>query len=274
MNVPVAQRIGQIRVNLERARVLRDIPATAVVVDIAGFEVSLWRDGHRLLRSRAQVGRPYRSTPVFSDSITYIEFNPTWTVPPTIFSEDVLPAIKRDPGYLARNNMRVLTMGGEEVDPGTVNWALYPQQGFPYMIRQMPGPQNALGQLKIMFPNEHLVYLHDTPNRGLFRRSERTFSSGCIRVEQIEPLAVLLLDDPQQWGLAAVEATIDSRQTRRVSLRQPVPIYLVYWTVQVLDDGEVHFKHDPYDRDRLVLDVLEQPLVPDPARIVDAIPRG
>jgi murein L,D-transpeptidase YcbB/YkuD len=274
MNVPVAQRIGQIRVNLERARVLRDIPATAVVVDIAGFEVSLWRDGHRLLRSRAQVGRPYRSTPVFSDSITYIEFNPTWTVPPTIFSEDVLPAIKRDPGYLARNNMRVLTMGGEEVDPGTVNWALYPQQGFPYMIRQMPGPHNALGQLKIMFPNEHLVYLHDTPNRGLFRRSERTFSSGCIRVEQIEPLAVLLLDDPQQWDLAAIEATIESRQTRRVSLRQPVPIYLVYWTVQVLDDGEVHFKHDPYDRDRLVLDVLEQPLVPDPARIADAIPRG
>ena len=274
MNVPVAQRIGQIRVNLERARVLRDIPATAVVVDIAGFEVSLWRDGHRLLRSRAQVGRPYRSTPVFSDSITYIEFNPTWTVPPTIFSEDVLPAIKRDQGYLARNNMRVLTMGGEEVDPGTVNWALYPQQGFPYMIRQMPGPHNALGQLKIMFPNEHLVYLHDTPNRGLFRRSERTFSSGCIRVEQIEPLAVLLLDDPQQWDLAAIEATIESRQTRRVSLRQPVPIYLVYWTVQVLDDGEVHFKHDPYDRDRLVLDVLEQPLVPDPARIADAIPRG
>jgi murein L,D-transpeptidase YcbB/YkuD len=142
------------------------------------------------------------------------------------------------------------------------------------MIRQMPGPHNALGQLKIMFPNEHLVYLHDTPNRGLFRRSERTFSSGCIRVEQIEPLAVLLLDDPQQWDLAAIEATIESRQTRRVSLRQPVPIYLVYWTVQVLDDGEVHFKHDPYDRDRLVLDVLEQPLVPDPARIADAIPRG
>ena len=274
MNVSIERRVGQLRVNLERARVLRDIPDTAVVVDIAGFEVSMFRDGQRLFRGRAQVGRPYRSTPVFSDTITYIEFNPTWTVPPTIFKNDVLPAIKRDPDYLAKRDMQVLTMDGKEVDPATVDWKLYPRQGFPYMIRQRPGPANALGRLKIMFPNEHMVYLHDTPSRELFNRSERTFSSGCIRVENAEQLAVLVLDDPGQWDLAAVNAVIAGKQTRRVSLREPLPIYLVYWTVQVRDDGEVEFKRDPYDRDARMLEVLDKPLVPDADRLDRAVQRG
>jgi len=274
MNVPAERRVGQLRVNLERARVLRDIPDTAVVVDIAGFEVSMFRDGQRLFRGRAQVGRPYRSTPVFSDTITYIEFNPTWTVPPTIFKNDVLPAIKRDPDYLAKRDMQVLTMDGREVDPATVDWELYPRQGFPYMIRQRPGPANALGRLKIMFPNEHMIYLHDTPSRELFNRSERTFSSGCIRVENAEQLAVLVLDDPQQWSLPAVNAVIAAKQTRRVSLPEPVPVYLVYWTVQVQDDGEVEFKRDPYGRDALILDILDRPLVPDSARLDRAVHRG
>ena len=274
MNVPVARRVGQIRVNLERNRLLRDIADTAVVVDIAGFEVSLVRDGQTLFQGRAQVGRPYRSTPVFSDSIAYIEFNPTWTVPPTIFRNDVLPAIKRDPGYLQRKNMQVLTMSGAEVDPASVDWQLYPGRGFPYMIRQRPGPQNALGRLKIMFPNEHMVYLHDTPSRELFNRSERTFSSGCIRVEHVERLAELLLDDPGNWDLAAIDATIEGRQTRRASLRQPVPIYLAYWTVEVQDDGEVQFKRDPYDRDTRLLEVLDMPLVPDARRLDRAVDQG
>lgn len=274
MNVPIAQRVGQIRVNLERNRLLRDISDTAVVVDIAGFEVSLVRGGQTLFQGRAQVGRPYRSTPVFSDSITYIEFNPTWTVPPTIFRNDVLPAIKRDPGYLEAKNMQVLTMSGVEVDPGSVDWGLYPGQGFPYMIRQRPGPHNALGRLKIMFPNEHMVYLHDTPSRQLFNRSERTFSSGCIRVENAEKLAELLLNDPGVWDLATINATIEGRQTRRASLKEPVPVYLAYWTVEVQDDGEVQFKRDPYDRDARLLEVLDQPLVPDARRLDRAVNHG
>ncbi len=273
MNVTVAQRIDQIRVNLERARVLQDIPPTAVVVDIAGFEVSYFRDGQRLLRSRAVVGRPYRSTPVFRDSIRYIEFNPTWTVPPSILQKDVLPAIKRDPGYLKSHNMQVLTQAGAVVDPASVNWQEYPQRGFPYMIRQQPGPENSLGRLKVMFPNEHMVYLHDTPSRDLFQRSERTFSSGCIRVEKIGQLVELLLDNPQQWSRATIDATIDTRQTRRVSLAKSVPIYLVYWTVQVEEDGEVHFKRDPYDQDGALLKALERPLVPDAARVYRSRPQ-
>lgn len=266
MNVPVQQRIGQIRVNLERARVLQDIPDTAVVVDIAGYEVSLFRDGQQLLRTRAQVGRPYRSTPTFRDEITYIEFNPTWTVPPTILKNDTLTEIRRDPGYLQKKNMQVLTRDGTVVDPASVNWQLYPGRGFPYILRQQPGPNNSLGRLKIMFPNEHLVYLHDTPSKDLFSRSERTFSSGCIRVEKVLELAELLLDDPA-WDQAAIADVIGERKTRRVSLRQPMPIYLVYWTVQVQDDGAVHFKRDPYQRDDAMIDVLSRPLKPDAARL-------
>jgi murein L,D-transpeptidase YcbB/YkuD len=267
LNVPVDQRVDQIRVNLERVRMLQDFASTAVIVDIAGFEVSYFRDGQRLLHSRAQVGRPYRSTPLFRDSITYIEFNPTWTVPPSILKQDVLPAIKRDPSYLRSRNMQVLTMAGEVVDPASVDWQQYPRRGFPYMIRQQPGPQNALGRVKIMFPNEHMIYLHDTPSRNLFQRSERTFSSGCIRVEEIEELVQLLLDDSSKWNRSTIDATIDARKTRRVSLANPVPIYLVYWTVEVEEGGEVHFKHDPYDRDRSLLKALQQPLVPDTARV-------
>jgi murein L,D-transpeptidase YcbB/YkuD len=267
MNVPVEQRIGQIRVNLERARVLQDIPSTAVVVDIAGFEVSLYRDGQRLLRSRAQVGRPYRSTPTFRDEISYIEFNPTWTVPPSILKHDTLPEIKRDPGYLQRKNMQVLTRDGTVVNPASVNWQLYPGRGFPYILRQQPGPNNSLGRLKIMFPNEHMVYLHDTPSRELFSRSERTFSSGCIRVEEVLELAQFLLDDPA-WDQAAIAKVIAEGKTRRVSLRQPIPIYLVYWTVEVQEDGAVHFKRDPYLRDDAMIDVLSRPLKPDAARLL------
>jgi L,D-transpeptidase YcbB len=118
-----------------------------------------------------------------------------------------------------------------------------------------------------MFPNDHMVYLHDTPSRDLFNRSERTFSSGCIRVEKIEQLVELLLDDPQQWSRSAIDTTIEARQTRRVSLSKSVPIYLVYWTVQVEDDGTVHFKRDPYEQDGALLQALERPLIPDAARV-------
>jgi murein L,D-transpeptidase YcbB/YkuD len=134
------------------------------------------------------------------------------------------------------------------------------------MLRQRPGPKNALGRLKVMFPNGHMVYLHDTPSQALFKRSERTFSSGCIRVEEIMELAELLLDDPA-WDQAAIANIIGKRKTQRVSLRQSVPIYLVYWTVEVQDDGAVDFKSDPYQRDRALLEALERPLKPDPVRL-------
>lgn len=174
LNVPVEQRIDQIRVNLERIRwVYRELPADYVIVDIAGFHVYLVQAGEIVWQARAQVGKPYRDTPVFRDSMKYLEFNPTWTVPPTILREDILPRLKRDPGYLDERNMQVLSFSRKPVDASTIDWHSVSADHFPYLLRQEPGPDNALGRVKFMFPNAHAIYIHDTPSKSLFARSER-----------------------------------------------------------------------------------------------------
>ena len=261
LNVPVEGRIDQIRVNLERARwVLHDMPDEFVLVDIAGFNVRYIRDGQTLWQARAQVGKPYRRTPVFRSRITYLEMNPTWTVPPTILRNDVLPAIKRDTGYLQAKNMKVIDYNHNVIDPTSIDWSRYSGPDFPYLIRQDPGPSNALGRIKFMFPNEHLVYLHDTPSKSLFERTERAFSSGCIRVENPYQFAELLLDDPHTWNRQAIMQAIDSERTRKVTLPRPVTVLLLYWTVAPDDNGDVIFKQDIYGRDAGILTGLNSEL--------------
>lgn len=259
MNVPVQARIDQIKVNLERARwVLHDLPEDMVVTDIAGFEVSYRRGGKIVWSTLAQVGTPYRKTPVFRDQISYLEVNPTWTVPPTILQKDILPQLAKDQSYLQQRDMQVLTHDGKYVDPTTVDWSQFPQKRFPYLLRQNPGPNNALGRIKFMFPNKHLVYLHDTPSRKLFERDQRAFSSGCIRVMNPFELAELLLDDPQ-WTQSRIEEVVTSKQTTRINLAKPVTVILMYWTVNITDDGGMMFKADVYDRDAAVLAGLNKP---------------
>jgi len=259
MNVPVQTRIDQIKVNLERARwVLHDLPNDVVITDIAGFEVVYRRGGKNIWSTRAQVGNPYRKTPVFRDQISYLEINPTWTVPPTILRNDILPKLAKDPSYLEQKDMQVLTHDGKSIDPTTIDWREYPQKRFPYLLRQNPGPNNALGRIKFMFPNKHLVYLHDTPSRNLFERDQRAFSSGCIRVMHPFELAELLLDDPQ-WTQSRIEEVVKSKQTTRINLAKQVTVILMYWTVNITDDGGMIFKADVYDRDAEVLAGLRKP---------------
>ncbi len=263
LNLPVSVRMDQIRVNLERARwVLHEIGGRQVVVDIAGFEVYVVRDGEIVWRSRSQVGRPYRQTPVFRDDIRYLVVNPDWTVPRGILSRDILPKIQKDPGYLAAQNMRVLTPGGDDVDPASVDWNSYTGSSFPYIIRQDPGPDNALGRIKIMFPNSHAVYLHDTPARALYDRTERTFSSGCIRVEDAFGLGSILLNDPELWSRERLEAAATGTSPRTINLSEPWPVLLLYWTVSVDGNGSVAFRPDIYDRDPPVLERLTAPFSP------------
>lgn len=258
MNVPVAARIDQIRVNLDRARwVSQDIPKTFVIVDIAGFNARLFRDGVVVWDEPAQVGKPYRSTPVFREDMTYLELNPTWTIPPTILAKDILPKVKSDPAYLQKKHMQVLTQGGKVVDPESVDWSSMSARGFPYILRQTPGPHNALGRVKFMFPNPHFVYLHDTPHQELFSRSNRAFSSGCIRVNNPYRLAELLLQDEDNWNREKIAAAIDTVKQQRVSLPEPVPVLLLYWTVNVGTDGTVYFRDDIYERDAKVLTGLD-----------------
>lgn len=259
LNVPVEARIDQIRVNLERARwVLHDLSGDFLLVDIAGFELRLFRDDQIVWTARVQVGRPFRATPVFRSRIRYLDFNPTWTIPPGILHKDTLPAVQRDPTYLSERNIRVIDGDGNEVSSSAVDWSRYPAAPFPYRLVQDPGPSNALGLVKFMFPNEHLVFLHDTPSRGLFDRTERAFSSGCIRVEQPFELARLLLNDPQEWSAEAITRVVDSRETRTVLLTEPEPVILLYWTVDLVQEGRVGFKRDLYGRDAPLLEALSQ----------------
>ena len=258
LNVPIEERIDQIRANLERARwLLHDIRGSFVIVDIAGFHAGLNQEGKMVWTVRVQVGKPYRNTPVFKSAIRYLEFNPTWTIPPGILSKDILPAVKRNPDYLKKRNINVIDRDGKVIDQSLIDWSQYPGRHFPYILRQEPGPDNALGQVKFIFPNEHFVYLHDTPRKSLFDRSERTFSSGCIRVEKPLELAELLLNNPKEWNAAKIKEIINSKQTAKIFLPEPMPVLLLYWTVAVDEDGTVHFKQDPYGRDKAIVEGLK-----------------
>ena len=260
MNVPVEVRIDQIRANLERTRwVFRDLESRFLIVNIAGFEAYLVEDGKATWRSRVQVGIPYRKTPVFKKKMTYLVLGPTWTVPPTILREDIVPKIKQDPGYLARKDMVLLDRDGKLVDVSDLDMNAVSADNFPYTVRQEPGPKNTLGRIKFMFPNKHFVYLHDTPSQSLFNRAERTTSSGCIRVEKPLSLAAELLHDQAGWSEPEIEARIEQASNETVTLTDPIMVFLMYWTSVPGEDGEVNFFNDVYSRDQAVLDGLQAP---------------
>jgi L,D-transpeptidase YcbB len=260
INVPVEARIDQLRINLERARwVFRDLDERFLVVNIARYQVLLIENQRVTWSTRAVVGRPYRQTPAFKARMTYLEFNPTWTVPPTIFSKYLLPEIRMDPATLQRKNMTVIDGQGRRVDPAGIDWATIPARGFPYMIRQEPGPTNALGRVKFMFPNPHHVYMHDTPARDLFGRAERTFSSGCIRLEHPLELARILLAGTD-WDDEAIERVLASGRTRVVNLPRPITVLMLYGTAGP-DGDQVYFAGDIYRRDARLLAALDAPFV-------------
>jgi L,D-transpeptidase YcbB len=253
LNVPVDERIQQLRVNLERARwVLHHLGSTFVVVNVAGFHAYYVKDGQMLWQGRAQVGRPYRQTPSFKAEMAHVVFNPTWTVPPTILTQDYLPALKRDPGYAQRKGLKVIDRAGRVIDPGQVDWSRYSPSHSPYLLRQDAGPRNALGRVKFIFPNDHAIFLHDTPNKTLFDRNERAFSSGCIRVENAMELAHLLLNNEDGWNRKAIDRVGESGKTRTVFLHESVPVLLLYWTAWGDADGRINFRPDLYDRDEPV----------------------
>jgi murein L,D-transpeptidase YcbB/YkuD len=260
LNVPVEERIAQLRLSLERLRWPAENPTdTLVAVNIPQFMALFIRDGELVWSTRTMVGKHYRQTPVFRGDIAYMEFNPTWTIPPGILRNDTLPAVKRDPNYLASKNIEVIDHRGQLVDPSTVDWNRY-SNSVPYTLRQTPGPHNALGTVKFIFPNEHFVFLHDTPDRGLFDQPSRAFSSGCIRIEDPLRLAELLLNEPARYGRAQLQAIVDSRKTQRIQLEPKVNVLILYLTAALGPGGEVVFMKDIYDRDAAVLDALDRPV--------------
>jgi murein L,D-transpeptidase YcbB/YkuD len=269
LNTTPEARVDQIRVNLERLRWIEGARTSRfLAINIAGFEAHLIEDGRSVWSARVVVGMSYRRTPVFVADMKYVVFNPDWTVPPTILRDDVLPALKKDPAYLTQKHMEVIDRNGSPIDPATIDWRRYPASPFPYMIRQVPGPWNVLGRVKFMFPNPNFVFLHDTPSRQLFEKPERTFSSGCIRIERPFELVQLLLPD---WDAERVDEVLWRGAQTTVRLPQPVPVLVVYLTSLALQDGTVRFYRDIYQRDGSVLTALSAGFVYDPP---GALPAG
>ena len=179
-------------------------------------------------------------------------------MPYSIATKEMLPAIQRDPNYLSARNFDVKDRNGDIIDPAGVDWSQVTRRNFGYTFVQRPGVSNALGEIKFIFPNQHSVYLHDTPSKTLFARAERTFSHGCIRVDRPFDFAEVLLQQ-DGWNREMIDAEIASRNTRSVFLSQPLPVLLLYWTAAIGEDGQIHFYNDVYERDQKILTALDSP---------------
>ena len=263
LNVPVERRVNQILANMERRRWMPDDPGDMYVfVNLADFQLKVVKDDKTLYTARVIVGAPFTRTPVFTGSMSYIEINPYWTVPPSIAGKEILAAVKRDPGYLAKQRLTVFSGwsgNAEVVDPSTVSWASLTPRTFPYKIRQEPGEGNSLGRIAFMMPNKHNIYLHDTPAKSLFDRSSRGFSHGCIRVQNPPKLAEIIFRDLEhdpKWTPEAIQAAIDTNRNQIVRLAKPIPVHLAYITVFANKDGTVHFRRDVYGRDARLMALL------------------
>jgi L,D-transpeptidase YcbB len=246
LNVPISARLEQVRINLERMRWLaRAHEANYVLVDIAGATVSYVRDGEAIWSARTQFGRATRPTPRLRSEITHMTFHPTWTVPPTILRNDILPKIREDLQYLARQRIGVLDYAGNRLDPEGLDW----DNPTGILLRQEAGPHNALGRVAIRFPNPFHVYLHDTPSQGQFAADRRALSSGCVRVERTMELVDLLIEDGTDGGAAQAAALLQRGRTANFHLARPVPILMAYWTADTDADGGILFRPDIYRLD-------------------------
>ncbi|MBT8195512.1 MAG: L,D-transpeptidase family protein, partial [Bacteroidia bacterium] len=261
MNVPVSKRIESLVVSLERNRWLPlQYPNEYVVANIAGFNVRYYKGDTVFYASKSIVGRYKRQTPAFHDTMTYVEINPYWTIPPTILEEDVIPKVLKDSSYLKNKNIRVLTKAGKEISPDSIDWTSVNPKRVPYKLKKDPGPYNDLGRIKFMFPNRHMIYFHDTPSRYLFASNVTAFSSGCVRIQDPYDFANALFHGNERWGNDSIEVEINKGENKRIKLDHPVPVYIVYQTVWIDDDGDVIYGNDIYEKDSLIFSKLNYKL--------------
>jgi len=266
MNVPVEARIQQVRLNLERRREYQPVLASGsfrILVNIPGFQAFVLQDGAEPRIHRVIVGRVDRRTPMLTGLIENVVLSPYWNVPPGILAADKFPEIRRDPSYLARSRISVIDRAtGQAVNPASINWAGTTASAFSerYWLRQAPGPGNALGFVKFIFPNSYNVFLHDTPDRHLFERGRRALSSGCMRLEGAMDLAERLLAQVPGWGVERIHQVANGGTEVWVRLPNPVPIQTVYWTAWVAADGTLNLVDDLYGLDarRSSITMLEE----------------
>ncbi|HEY6289979.1 MAG TPA: L,D-transpeptidase family protein, partial [Terriglobia bacterium] len=255
INTPLSQRVLQLQLALERWRwIPPDFPRPPVVVNIPEFRLRAINDQQQVaLSMRVVVGKAYRhQTPVFADSMKYLVFRPYWNVPISIQRSELVPKIRKDRSYLAKHSYEVVTSSGQVVSEGAVSDATLAQLASGKLsIRQTPGPENALGAVKFIFPNEYNVYLHSTPAQELFSRARRDFSHGCIRVEDPLALAGWVLQGKPEWTLDRIKAAMSpsGSPSQQVNLDKPIPVLILYATAVVSQDGEADFFDDIYGYD-------------------------
>jgi murein L,D-transpeptidase YcbB/YkuD len=269
LNISASFRLGQIAANMERWRWMPEqFEARYIVVNVPDQSVTFVRDGTAVLASRVIVGRKASPTPIVRSEIVAVVANPPWNIPGDIAARDLLPHLRKSANYLATKHM-VVTDGPPNDPYGrTIDWKSIVPAEFPYAIRQLPGPTTALGALMLDSPNDFDVYLHDTPNKKAFDSGEREISNGCVRVQQIIPLASLVMTDDASNGLNKLNQAIKTHQTQRLVLDHPMPVYFLYWTAIAAPDGTVSFRPDRYGRDATLIGAMTKTLSNAPLRKV------
>jgi murein L,D-transpeptidase YcbB/YkuD len=255
LNVPVDSRVDQIIVNMERWRwIPKRFEPNYVLVNIPDYTLHVIENNKEALNMRVIVGKTLNATPVFSDYIEYVVLAPYWNVPWSIIENELRPKLIANPvGTLNRLDMEVVRGYGKKavvVDPTSINWASATQENFKYTVRRRPGPKNDLGDVKFIFPNSQDIYLHDTPHDELFSQGKRGFSHGCVRVQEPLKLAEYLLRDKPGWDLQTIQDTIATRREKYVTLKEKLPVYLVYFTAWADENGVMHFRDDIYGHDK------------------------
>ena len=241
MNVPIAKRIESIMINMERSRwVPEKIKEDYLLINIPEYKLHVIEDEKPVFNMNVVVGKSQNKTVIFNGDLKYVVFSPYWNIPASILKNETLPAIKRNPNYLASHNME--WNGGN--------------------VRQKPGPNNSLGLVKFLFPNTHAIYLHDTPSKSLFNESNRAFSHGCIRLAEPKKLASYLLRNDANWNESSITAAMNSGREKTVTLSRTIPVFIAYFTTWVNKDGKINFRKDVYSRDsRLAKMILDKPSI-------------
>lgn len=248
LNMSKEDRFHQILVNMERWRWYpRNLGEEYLLINIPDFQLYLVKNGDKIGQYKVIVGMPSRQTPVFSDEIEYVIYNPTWTIPPTIERKDVIPGMRRDSDYLKDRSLKVYDAQNNRVDPSTINWNS--SEPLKYTYRQGAGPTNPLGQVKLIFPNKYLVYLHDTPHREFFEKRNRARSSGCVRVQSVLQLAKYMLTDQPEYDDKKIQEILDSGKTTEIPVTKKVRVHLFYWTAYLNNDS-IKFIDDLYGLDK------------------------
>jgi murein L,D-transpeptidase YcbB/YkuD len=248
LNVPAPARLAQLKVNVTRLRALgADLGPRYVLANIPAARIEAIENGVAVSRHTAVVGKPDRPSPEINSKIVQINFNPYWTVPPSIVQKDLIPRMQDQPDYLVKNHIRIFDSRQKELQPSQINW--YSEEATHYSFKQDPGSLNSLGSIRINFPSAYGVYMHDTPLKNLFGEDFRFHSSGCMRVQNVRQLVAWLLEGTKGWSLEDIDRVIKSGERKDAQLPKPVPLHWVYVTAWSGADGVVQFREDIYGKD-------------------------